>query len=69
MSEHRHGAPLGLGLLRRKRMEQLEPWGLGWGAEGEDGQGQGLVNASSSSSSTDPHHCSGHPTAEKMKSF
>lgn len=53
-SEQRHGASLGLGLLRTKRIEQLEPWGLGWGAraaEGEDGQDHGSVNASSSSSS------------------
>lgn len=41
-------ASLGLGLFRRKRIEQLEPWGLAWGAraaESEDGQDQGLANA------------------------
>ena len=65
-SEQRHRASLGLGLLRRKRVEQLEPWGLGWGAraaEDEDGQDHGSVNTSSSSSSTDSRHCSGQPMA------
>lgn len=65
-SEQRHRASLGLGLLRTKRIEQLEPWGSGWGtraAEGEDGQDHGSANASSSSSSTDSHHCSGQLTA------